>query len=281
MECAPLDTEILTQYGWKHYNELVVGERVLGYNIETGRCEWTELRAVNLMPQREVVTYKNNNFLVRCPRNHRWAMEFEARGGPNPNSLDPKQYSKRKRGMGVIDDAISDWRRARIIQAAPAPDGTGLKVHEHLEMCDRPNAVSKVLKMTSEQRRAFIYGMMLGEGTIARNQQGRGGLSFTQNPGPVLEAFRLACFLEGIATSQVRRTRKIMNGEERVCARVTLLRKPHRMVTSMIETRSTVEDTWCPTTGLGTWVMRQGDIISITGNCPQGGEKPAPILFGH
>lgn len=30
---------------------------------------------------------------------------------------------------------------------------------------------------------------------------------------------------------------------------------------------TTKEDVWCPTTGLGTWVMRQGRNITITGNC--------------
>ena len=40
-------------------------------------------------------------------------------------------------------------------------------------------------------------------------------------------------------------------------------------------------DVWCPTTGLGTWVMRQGDTITITGNSYQGGEKPQILIIGH
>jgi hypothetical protein len=38
---------------------------------------------------------------------------------------------------------------------------------------------------------------------------------------------------------------------------------------------------WCPTTRLGTWVMRQDGTISITGNSFQGGEKPCILAQGH
>lgn len=280
VECVPFDTDILTERGWKRHHELVIGERVLGYNSDTGRCEWTTLNGLSEFPQREVVTYENDNFRVRCTRNHRWALELEARGGPNPASLDPKLYSKRVRVMGTIDEYRRDWRRARVIQAAPGPDGEGFAFTDHHSMLDRPNSESAVLRMTSDQRRAFIYGMLLGEGTRSGIGE-RKSVVFSQNPGPVLEAFSLACFMEGVAVSRVYRTVKVVNGTDRVNGRVTLLRKPMRMLSSMREVVTEIADTWCPTTGLGTWVMRQNGVISITGNSLQGGEKPAIVLFGH
>lgn len=281
VECVPLDSEILTENGWKQYSEVGIGDKVLGYNSATKQCEWTDLLAVNLFGDQEVVTYANDNFRVRCTRGHRWAMELEARGGPNPNSVRPSKYSKRTQVMCTIDEMKNDWHRARIMQVAPSPSGKGFDFIDHGSMIDRSNGEKSVLEMTTEQRKAFIYGMLLGEGCKATNQEGRFCISFSQNPGPVLDAFILACALEGIATSCVRRFRKNMKGRECINARVTVLRNPMRMASSTREEKISMEDVWCPTTTLGTWVMRQDGVVTITGNSLQGGEKPAIVLFGH
>lgn len=273
VECVPLNSEILTPSGWKKYNELASGDSVLGYNQETERCEWTTLRAVN-RGFGEVVTYRNDNFQVRCTRNHRWAMEWESRGGKNPASRAPKNYYRREKTMETIEGAL---HRSRIVQAAPAPDGPGFSISEHVDWMDRESAEGAVMRMTSDQRKAFIYGLLMGEGTLG----GRQNVTFSQRPGPVHGAFVLACALEGIACGTACKTSKKMNGDVKVCNRTTVLRKRRRMVSSMAEVASGFEAVWCPTTDLGTWVMRQGDTITITGNSLQGGEKPAVVLQGH
>jgi len=65
----------------------------------------------------------------------------------------------------------------------------------------RGDAIAAVLNMTSVERSAWINGMMQGEGHW-RGEFGEGQIVFTQKEGPVLDAFRLACFLEGIRTSE-------------------------------------------------------------------------------
>jgi hypothetical protein len=132
--------------------------------------------------------------------------------------------------------------------------------------------------MTSAERRAYIYGMMNGEGTLS----GSGETPvFAQNPGPVLDSLVLACFMEGIATGTVCKSVKKASGKSFVGGRVTLLKSPTRMVNSLKEKDLTWENVWCPTTPLGTWVMRHNETITITGNSFQGGEKPSVLLIGH
>ncbi len=273
VECVPLETEALTTVGWKHRNELSVGDSVLGYNQLTDRCEWTKVVALN-DGHGEVVTYKNDNFQVRCTRNHRWAMEWESRGGKNPESLVPTNYSRTEKVFGSIDAAL---HRSRIVQAAPGPNGSGFSVNEHVDWMDRAGSESAVLRMTSDQRQSFIYGLLMGEGTLGARQN----VVFSQRPGAVHDAFVLACFLEGIACGTACKTTKKINGEDKVCNRTTVLRKRKRMVSSMREDETSQEPVWCPTTELGTWVMRQGEVVTITGNSLQGGEKPAIVLQGH
>lgn len=286
LECVPLDSEILTKHGWKKYNEIHVGDDVMGYNIETKKCEWTKILKINYYSNADVVTYKNNNFKVRCTRNHKWVMSIEARAGANKNCINPKPYNKLSEDLFTIDDLMNDWRRGRILQAAPCPDGDGLQILDHLDWINRSNAENNVLKMTSLQRKSFILGMLYGEGSlmkssIDKNPNRRGSVVFHQNPGVVDNAFRLACFMEGISLGTIGKTRKKINGEDRVCNTSTLLVKPYRMVSSMKQTESSIEDVWCPTTELNTWVMRQNNVITITGNSLTGGEKPNAMLCGH
>lgn len=276
VECVPLESEILTPDGWSRYDEVSEGDTVLGYNIESDRCEWTTLRGITVSPASEITLYKNDNFRVWATGNHRWPMTLEHRAGLNPNSVHPEPYSRTSVGMHSILEMSTDWRRARIVQAAPGPEGPGFEVQSHDKWLDRESTVIAVLQMTSAQRRSFIYGMMIGEGA-------RAGISlvFSQRPGAVNEAFKLACFLEGIAVGSTRIVTKKINGDDKQCGRTTMLRKRHRMVRSMRTVAWRIAPVWCPTTDLGTWVMRQGDTITITGNSFQGGEKPAVLCLGH
>lgn len=276
VECVPLDTEALTRTGWKTQDQLNIGDEILGFNTETGKCEWTTIDGFN-QGRGEVVTYKNDQFKVRCTRNHKWVIDLEHRAGPNKNSKTPTQYRRETRELMTIDEIKNNWRRARLVQAAEAVEGPGMLELSHEDWIDRRGAVGRVLSMTSTERRGFVYGMLVGEGTLTDS----GSLVFSQNPGEVNDAFKLACFLEGIATGTSRIVSKKINGDEKINARTTVLRKNRRMVNSLQEISSTVENVWCPTTGLGTWVMRQGDVITITGNSYQGGEKPSILLVGH
>ncbi len=277
-ECVPLDAEILTRVGWKKHDQLTLGEPVLGYDLRTGRCDWTSLDGVNVYADQEIVEYKNDQFVVECTRNHRWVMHQHRRAGPNPNSVNPQPYKKVSECLTTIDAAAPSWVRSFITQAAPGPEGPGASFPNRLDIIDRAGAVEIVLEMTRAQRQAFIFGMMVGEGSL-----GGAGFTpmFTQNPGPVHDAFIVACVLEGQATGISRHCRKNINGDVHTCLRTTLLKKPYRQVNSLRETASRRGPVWCPTTGLGTWVMRQGDIVTLTGNSFQEGEKPDICLLGH
>lgn len=276
VECVPTDTEALTRSGWKKPHDIHVGDEILGFNMKTGKNEWTKVQAINTGVA-DVVTYQNDRFKVRCTRNHKWVMDLEHRAGPNKRSKDPKPYRAENRELATIDDIAASWKRGRIVQAAESPSGEGTFTRSHEDWIDRKDAVNQVLAMTSDERKGFIYGMLVGEGHLTDG----GTIVFSQNPGPVNAAFILACSLEGLACGTTRPVTKKINGEDKICARTTVLKKNRRMVNSMHEVGSNLEEVWCPTTALGTWVMRQGDLVTITGNSYQGGEKPNILLIGH
>jgi len=240
--CVSLDSEIMTQNGWKQYNEIVIGDKVLGYNLETGKLEWTTLRHINTTPLTQLNYYSNTKFSVNCTPDHKWVWE-----------QDGERFLAPMSDVGPKADNI----RPNLIQAAKGPDGPGLGQFEYSDFLDKKSAIDKVLQMTSGERKAFIFGLMVGEGTKAHKT-----ISFAQNAGPVNDAFTLAAFLEGIATGK---PYHIQNSKT---LRTSLFQKPYRdyRIRDAIFA-SSQERTWCPTTDLGTWVMRQNGQITITGNC--------------
>ena len=275
VECVPLHSEILTKTGWKKHNQVAVGEVVLGYNVEKDKCEWTKVTALH-EGEEKVFRHHNDQFDVTCTINHKWAIEWEQRAGPNPNSRVPESYSKKERHLWPIGECKD---RSRIIQAAMAPSGPGLSLFEHEDWLHRNStATLYVLAMTSGERRAYIEGLLQGEGTIAGESR---TIVFGQRPGPVNDAFRLACLMEGIATTDRPTPPGSFKPEQEPARRVTLLKKRMRNESSLETEDLGVQKVWCPTTVLGTWVMRQGDLMTITGNSYQGGEKPNILLIGH
>lgn len=48
--CVSVDTQILTNKGWKFSDEINVGDETLAYQIETNRLEWQEIKKVNIFP---------------------------------------------------------------------------------------------------------------------------------------------------------------------------------------------------------------------------------------
>lgn len=118
-----------------------------------------------------------------------------------------------------------------------------------------------VSSLSQEARTAMLQAMLDAEGS----KQNRNGWVFTQNEGHTLDAFRVLAALEGY------RTGKIHNKGVNTNA---------RSVTLMTRTRATIADmkmsivesgpVWCPQTNLGSWIMRQGTQITITGNCLHG-----------
>lgn len=152
-------------------------------------------------------------------------------------------YRRHDRPSGIaairLRDPLGHWRRrARILKA------------------DREWGESLVLRMTADERAAFVRAGLLADGN-----QVAGRWRWTQNRGPLCETFRLAFFLEGyfVRTYPDRKTVKLN------------LSKPQ--VTGI---RLKVSDAgrgpvWCVRTEDETWTMRRGDSIAITGNTIFGG----------
>ncbi|MCA1571152.1 MAG: hypothetical protein LC798_12715 [Chloroflexi bacterium] len=139
-----------------------------------------------------------------------------------------------------------------------------------------------VLSLGIEEREAFLSAGMWAEAHLSKQARKQRPLrtygkwyrwQFAQNAGPVLDAFVLAAHLCGYAARVWSSKRKCTG---------FLCGKP-RHDTQKLRVRPAGRETvWCITTGLGSWTMRQGNVIALTGNSEAyfgpGDAKTAKVL---
>lgn len=120
-----------------------------------------------------------------------------------------------------------------------------------------------VLGMSSGALQAFCTAAMLGDGSIGT----KGQQSFHQNKGLKQDLFRLAFFLLGHFPGKELTTCKNNPWSDRTDGATFSLTTSRKWMKPVKIEAAGEEEVWCPTTELGTWVMRQGELIAITGNC--------------
>ena len=72
--CHDTDTKIFTDRGWLTNEEVKVGDKTIGLNLETGKSEWTEITGVHNFPKGELFRFGNKHRSFLCTEDHRWAV---------------------------------------------------------------------------------------------------------------------------------------------------------------------------------------------------------------
>jgi len=118
------------------------------------------------------------------------------------------------------------------------------------EFSGRHDLPQIVTKLSHDARVAMLAAMMQADGD-KRNV-------FANSDVHILEAIQILCALEGKATDQPHQKNSVK----------TIKVRSHRFVAgrNLTFALGDQEPAWCPTTRFGTWVMRQGGRVMITGN---------------
>lgn len=130
-----------------------------------------------------------------------------------------------------------------------------------------------VLSLTDEARKSFLEACWHAEGSTLMS----GAKTISQNEGPVLDAIRLAMYLEGIRPGYADATSLRSTKRHVVAAYCTPTITGERIKKRDVG----MAPVWCPQTVLGTWTMRQGDQIMLTGNSIKNGKVVKWTIDGH
>lgn len=120
-----------------------------------------------------------------------------------------------------------------------------------------------VLGLRPEHRKQFLEACFLAEG----HRGSTGQRFYTQNHGDVLEAMRLAVLLEGWMP---RTCPKMITELTRTPCFQLSESSPRVTAQRMRRTQIGSAPVWCIRTKYENWVMRQGDVITLTGNTVYG-----------
>ena len=131
--------------------------------------------------------------------------------------------------------------------------------------------VLEILSMSSKQRRAFLAGFLIADGHY---DVGSGIWKFSQLRNEHYEAALTASFIEHDGFVSVHSNIQD-NGNEKMV--VSLRKKQHTTMQCIKRTVLPEQKLWCMATENESWVMRQDDVITITGNCLMYGGQPPKL----
>lgn len=138
----------------------------------------------------------------------------------------------------------------------------------------KTEGLDMVLRMSSAQRKAWLNAIFLAEG-----HEGHGSRSIAQDEGPILEAIKVAIYLDGYRPSVYRRKEA-----DRKDVRVGFI-KPTLMVRNpgFFYEDAGEQEAWCVTTELGSFTAEQDGHIHLTGGplaTAQGRYVAVPLDLG-
>jgi len=257
--CVPMDSKILTRRGWKTYEEVQVGEDVMAYSMEKKVKCWTPLLAKNKYENAAVgsIGQKHTDKRFRCTDNHKWVVrKTNARTNQTEHLVEAKDI---KFNHSILVNAPLEndveTRDFKIIT----------KKYDH-------DWVSEVCQMSDVELNSFMMGFLLADGHIRKNDI---CWSFAQAEGMLHQALMTCLYLcTDKRVSSVQKMR-LKGPNQRWGYQVTTTKNAYVRSKDQSWKFEGYEDVWCPTTQHGTWVMKQGNYITITGNSPNMGNVVA------
>lgn len=254
--CVPVDgSEALTRQGWRSYEELHVGDGIVTYNKDSDCLEWGEIRHLHHHKEAPVIRLHKaaTCFDFVCTADHKWVIKQSPRTG--------SVYKPRARKYPdqlVSADQIT--QNMKVITSAVMADS------DPVPLCGfRKHAwswVGRVLAMSHEQREAWFASAIVYDGHEIGYSERYDCCSyrFSQKDPDHAEATAICAVLLGYNVS----FRKKKHNPSMMS--YTFIDRRTHSTGNVVKEDAGVADVWCPQTDNQTWVMRQGRMVTITGN---------------
>jgi len=268
--CVPSDiTQVLTKNGWKTYEELKVGQLVLTYNEQEEVKEWKPI--LEIIPEHEDDVWQmehNHSFKVQSTADHRWYVK--QRKQDYSNSCGWFTGNKNRRYMEPeVRTTETITTESNIIVNAPLKENKNVGIFVDwnwkkygTDWCE------KILKMNSYQRRAWLSGFMVADGYQTNKPNQKTKWHWSQVRNEHYEAALLASYLEFDGVVHVCKPSINTSGSTQM--KVSIANKGHVTGQKLQKTLVGKKKVFCIRTENKSFVMRQGDCITITGNCLYG-----------
>lgn len=269
--CVPVDiTQVLTKEGWKFYNELSVGQLVMTYNQEKNIKEWKPILHIVEAYEDDVWQMSHNHsFSVQSTCDHRWfvrkrtqSLHTKSKWKTGKRYMVPKIETTNEinQESNIIVNAFyleEDNQKDIYIDWAWPKYGT--------------DWVKIILKMNSSQRRAWLSGFMLADGFYRCKPNQKSSWVISQVQNELYEAVLTAAYIEFNGHLHVG-SKLNPSGKNQMV--ISVSNKSHVTGQRLVKNFVGKKKVFCISTENESFVMRQGECITITGNCVLYGGGP-------
>lgn len=268
--CVPSDiTTVLTKEGWKSYEDLKVGQLVLTYNEEKEIKEWKPILEIIEEHEDDVWQMEHNHsFKVQATADHRWYVK--QRQASKTSSCGWFTGNKQRRYMEPeVRTTETINTESNIIVNAPLVDldSPGVTIDWKWRKYGT-DWIKVILNMNSDQRKAWLSGFLIADGYQRCKPNQKETWLWSQVRNEHYEAALVASYLEFPGVIHVPKPRKNASGTTQM--QVCITTKGHVTGYKLRKTLVGKKKVFCIRTENKSFVMRQGDCITITGNCLYG-----------
>jgi len=267
--CVPTTTQCLTREGWKYHNEVEVGTEILAYDINKKLNVWTPILEKFYYEDAPVIEWRVGKHKVfKSTPNHRWFGKKRVR-------TKTKCETSFKYYQDIWFTTETKNTECIILNAALAEPGPGIFLKDYVsEHTQDSEWIKLVLEMNEQERWLFFSANIATDGCQIRDRIDANyirAFNFTQDvtkqPG-LFEAMHLCGYLLGFNVNLLKSNPsnntkcRVLRFDPRI---TTTCQKPQ-----MKETHLENQPVWCVRTGLDTWVVKEENYITITGNSLNG-----------
>jgi DNA polymerase I-like protein with 3'-5' exonuclease and polymerase domains len=329
LSCVPLDTQALTRKGWRKWDQLVIGEEILSYDIIHDCYTWSRLKNIyrgrGSLGGLKIGKRRREEELLLCTPEHKWIVtqKRDQKHRPDFRGVITAQHIALGRNLSLVTQittpvpegkstvspieaaiigwAITDGHRRRtgvdryslsirvtkstsikaletLMENIPHSRHTyrgaedfsiGVEVFQPIWDKFDGREEEYILELSQISRESMFEAMMEADGnrTTGHNRFSKGKGSLGDRAMELL-----ALLLGKPYTSRFYDTGKSYPMKEYHF----LTECRYDLNTSYKVLPNSEDEVWCPETELGTWVMRQGRHVAITGNSEDPNLQQAP-----
>jgi len=251
--CVPVSKSYaLTEEGWKGFDDLKVGDKIISYNKKEDCLEWDIIKKLHFYKNADTIRiYKAKTcFDFVCTKDHKWVIK-------NKKKTSNKKYKYEDQLVRAEDIT----KNMNIITSAKMKNSDSISLSDFRK--HDWSWTEKVIKMSNEQREAWLSAAIVYDGheNDYSTLHKRGSYGFSQKNEDHGDAAAICAALLGYNVSF--NSKKKYNPE--ISSFMFINRQTHK-TQNVLKEDSESCDVWCPETSNGTWLMKQDRMIAITGN---------------
>ena len=332
VSCVPLESEILTVDGWKHYEDICIGQKVLGFDLQSKEYIWTSIKKLHFgkgsIGLLKINKGHDSNYRrgFWCTADHQWVVVKDEMIGFSKTKfipkkfrvlLQPKKYFPsveksiltdsqagllgwyltdgdltggkgkiKKYGLGI---SLAKSRSIQILEELLLTNNIKHSKHKYRPYdkdshyvtafhvgCNVFNPLYSILiahtpselimKLSISARKSMFSAMLEGDGSMRRDAKRYDRFGALKNQKKnTCDYFETLSISLGQPYTSKELLRNNFQKNPFINYQLTTNEIYANPNTNWKEEREGVA-VWCPETDCGTWVMRQNNNITITGN---------------